>query len=96
MTFQIFLASLAASALAVVVIRRLVPPRRALTVRLRPYAALSRSRLGTGYADVSVSAITRIDDRSSTMRVFGPVLERMAEILGKIVDAADAQTLSLR
>lgn len=74
----------------------MVPPRRSLVVRLAPYAALSRSRLGTGYADVSVSAITRVDDRSSMMRVFGPVLERMAEVLGNLIDAADAETLSLR
>ncbi len=96
MTFQVFLAALAATALAVSVSRQLVPPRRSLNVRLRPYAALSRSRLGTGYADVSVSAITRVDERSSLMRVFGPVLEIMAEKLGNVVDAADAETLSLR
>lgn len=30
------------------------------------------------------------------MRVFGPVLERMAEVLGNFIDAADAETLSLR
>lgn len=38
----------------------------------------------------------RVDDRSATRRVFGPVLQRMAEILGNVIDAADAQTLSLR
>jgi tight adherence protein C len=96
LTPQIFLAALASTALAVIVARQAVPPRKSLSLRLRPYAALSRSRLGTGYADVSVSAITRIDGRSPTMRVFGPLLERMAEWLGGIIDAADGDTLALR
>lgn len=96
MTLQIFLAALASTALAVMASRHMVPPRRSLSLRLRPYAALSRSRLGTGYADVSVSMLTRVDDRSPTMRVFGPVLERMAEWLGGVIDAADNTTLALR
>ena len=96
MTSEVLIASLAAAVLAVLISRQLFPPRRSLASRLRPYAALSRSRLGTGYADVSVSTITRVDDASPLMRVFGPVLERMADKLADLVDAADAQTLSLR
>lgn len=96
MTPDLLLASVGASALAVTASRRFVTPRRQLSNRLRPYAALSRSRLGTGYADVSVSTITRFDDRPPMIRVFGPVVERMAEVLGGIIDAASGETLSLR
>ncbi len=76
--------------------RLLVPPRRALAPRSRPYAALSRSRLGTGYADVSVVSLTRVDDRSVAMRVFGPLLESAADKLGVLLDTADNETLRLR
>lgn len=96
MTLEVFFASGASTALAMIAVRGLFPPRRGLSARLGPYAALSRSRLGTAYADVSVSVITRVDDRSTMMRVFGPVLDRMAEGLGSMIDAADAQTLRLR
>ena len=56
----------------------IVPPRRALAQRLRPYAALSRTRLGTGYADVSVVSLTLADDRSAVTRVLGPMVDRLA------------------
>lgn len=73
-----------------------VPPRRQLSARVRPYAALSRSRLGTGYADVSVVALTRVDDRSPFIRVVGPVVQRVADGVGQLVDAADGPTMANR
>lgn len=91
-----FVAALLAGCTALLAMRILVPPRRALAQRLRPYAALTRSRLGTGYADVSVVSLTAVDDRSPMERVLGPVLERMAEGLSRLVDAADAETVATR
>ena len=91
-----FIASLCAGVFAVLVSRSIVPPRRLLAGRVRPYAAISRSRLGTGYADVSVASITRHDDRTTVGRVLGPLVAQWAEQLGSMVDAADHDTLRRR
>lgn len=96
MITQSMLAALLAAATAALGVRVLVPPRRSLARRLRPYAALSRSRLGTGHADVSVVALTTVDDRSVVGRVLGPIVERLALALGRLIDAADADTISTR
>ena len=90
------LASLFAAGFAGLVSRAIVAPRRLLAGRVRPYAALSRSRLGTGYADVSVATLTRHDDRTAIGRVFGPLLAQLADQLGALVDAADHDTLRRR
>ncbi|MFW2380600.1 MAG: type II secretion system F family protein [Acidimicrobiales bacterium] len=91
-----FFAAAAAAGFASLVSRSLVTPRRLLAGRVRPYAALSRSRLGTGYADVSVATLTRHDDRTAIGRVFGPLLVQWAEQLGSLIDAADHDTLRRR
>ncbi len=91
-----FLAALAAAGCAALFSRAVVPPRRLLAGRVRPYAALSRSRLGTGYADVSVATLTRHDDRTAVGRVIGPLLAQLAEQLGSLIDAADHDTLRRR
>ena len=85
------------AALAVMAAARvLVPPRRALVVRLRPYASLNRVRLGTGYPDPSVVDITRRPPESVLAAVFGPMLVRAAGALSSLVDAADSETLERR
>ncbi len=96
MITQSTLAAMLAALTAGLGVGVLVPPRRALAQRLRPYAALSRSRLGTGYADVSVVALTVVDDRSVVGRVLGPIFERLAAGLGRLIDAADSETISTR
>jgi tight adherence protein C len=89
-------AASAAALTAMVATHLVVPPRRALAQRLRPYSALSRSRLGTGYADVSVVSLTLVDDRSALARVLGPMLDRLAHGLSRLLDAADAETIASR
>lgn len=96
MNTAVLSAALLAAIAVMAGVRVLVPPRRALAQRLRPYAALSRSRLGTGYADVSVVALTVVDDRSPVARVLGPIADRTAEVLSRLIDAADANTLAVR
>lgn len=91
----LFAAALAALT-AMIAARMLVPPRRALAQRLGPYSALARSRLGTGYADMSVVSLAVVDDRSPTGRVLGPILDRFAQSLSRLIDAADAETVSSR
>lgn len=89
-------AAVGAALTAMAAVRIVAPPRRALTRRLGPYAALSRARLGTGFADVSVASLTHTDDRSTVVRVLGPFLDRLAHGLSRVVDAADAEALALR
>ncbi len=74
----------------------IVRPRRALGSRLRPYAALGRSRLGTGYADVSVVNLARTEPGSAVSAVFGPLVSRWASGLSRLIDVADNETLRLR
>ena len=90
------LAALLAGLTATCLVAVLFPPRRPLAGRIRPYAALGRSRLGTGYADVSIVTLTRPDDVSVTAQVFGPILSRAAEVVGGVLDAADNEAIRLR
>lgn len=89
-------AAVAAAVTAMAMAHLIAPPRRALARRLGPYSALSRSRLGTGYADLSVVSVTQADDRSAPTRVLGPVVERLAQVLSRVVDAADGPTVASR
>lgn len=96
MTRLVLLAALSASVFGAGLSWLVVRPRRRLSIRIRPYAALSRSRLGTGYADVSVVALTQPSDSGIMMRVFGPILGRLALTLASLIDATDDATLGLR
>jgi tight adherence protein C len=89
-------AAASAAVTAMIAVRMIAPPRRALAQRLGPYAALSRSRLGTGYADVSVVSLAVIDDRSPVGRVLGPIVDRCAQVLSRLIDAAAADTVATR
>ncbi|MEZ5342959.1 MAG: type II secretion system F family protein [Acidimicrobiales bacterium] len=93
---MVLLASLSASGFMVGASRMVMTPRRRLATRLRPYAALSRSRLGTGYADVSVVALAQSQDASVVRRVFGPLVNRAAESFGAVIDTTDDVTLARR
>ncbi len=90
------LAACCAAWFAVLVVRSIVPPRRALASRIEPYAAYGRSRLGTGAGSNSLRRLVIADDSSALKGVFGPSLVRAAERLSRLVDAADNDELELR
>jgi Flp pilus assembly protein TadB len=92
----VLLAAVAAGLTAGLAVRLLVPPRRPLRVRLRPYAALSRTRLGAGPADPSLLEVVTPAAGSGVGEVFGPMLGRFARALSAMVDAADTDTLERR
>lgn len=94
-TDGLFVACVAAIA-AMATARVVVPPRRPLRIRLRPYASMSRVRLGTGYPDPSMVDVTRRPPRSAVAEVFGPIAARAASLLSALVDAADSETLERR
>lgn len=96
MTADLLLVAAVAALAAMATSRVVLPPRRPLTVRLRPYAALNRARLGTGYADPSIVDVTRRPPESALVEVFGPMLGRAARALSAVVDATDAETLERR
>ena len=88
--------ALVAAIAAMATSRVVLPPRRPLPIRLRPYASLSRARLGTGYADPSVVDVTRPRPESALAEVFGPMLARAARALSALLDARDAESLERR
>lgn len=91
----VLLAALAGAVCAAAAVSLVAHPPRRLATRVRPYAQLARSRLGTGYADASVLHV--VEGPSGAVReVFGPMLRRLAEGLGRLVDAADRDAVELR
>ena len=82
--------------LAASTVRLGLPPPRQLSVRLRPYAGLLRSRLGTGYADLSIIRATESEPASTLLRIFGPSLRHAAQRFASLVDAGPDEQLSLR
>jgi hypothetical protein len=84
----------AAVAVAGAVGLALRPPRR-IGARVRPFAQLARSRLGTGSAD---AAVLHADSPAGhpIARVLGPPLRRAAQILSDLLDAGGARDIELR
>lgn len=70
------------------------PPRR-LSPRMRPFAQLARSRLGTGSAD---AAVLHVDGPAGhpVARVLAPPLRRLATALGDLLDAGGPAAVELR
>ncbi len=77
------------------VVRLLVPPRRSLADRVRPYAGLMGTRLGTGYSAAAVRhAVGR--DAKTAVGGFGGLLETLSRRLSALIDRGDDETLALR
>jgi tight adherence protein C len=70
-------------------------PRRALALRVRPYAQLSRSRLGAGVDHASALGVAA-PTGGAVSEILGPMLRRGAEVLAGIVDAGATESIELR
>ncbi|MGH9011604.1 MAG: type II secretion system F family protein [Acidimicrobiia bacterium] len=70
------------------------PPRR-LGTRVRPFAQLARSRLGTGSADATVLHAGTPAGHPVT-RVLGPPIRRAATVLSDLLDTGGAADVALR
>lgn len=91
-----FLAALLAAVCAAYVARLVVRPTRALAPRVRPYAQLSRSRLGRP-ADVALLAgLGGVVSAGTVGRVFAPVVSALAVRFSALVDAGGEELLRLR
>lgn len=70
-------------------------PRRPLAVRVRPYAQLSRSRLGGG-VDPAFALHGAAPAGSVVGDILGPMVRRGAEALGGLIDAGTPDSIELR
>lgn len=70
-------------------------PGRALAVRVRPYAQLSRSRLGAG-VDHATALGVAAPTVGAIGEVLGPMLRRGADLLAGVVDAGATESVELR
>lgn len=69
--------------------------RRPLAARVRPYAQLSRSRLGAGVDGLTAIGVAT-PSGSAVSEVLGPMLRRGADLLADLIDAGTTETIELR
>jgi tight adherence protein C len=70
------------------------PPRK-LAGRLLPYTMIARTRLGTGQPQTELLEAAA-HERSGVAEVFGPIVRRLAEALGGVIDAGGREATELR
>lgn len=75
--------------------RWMLRPRRSLAIRVRPYAQLSRSRLGAGVDEMTAIGVAA-PTGSAVAEVLGPMLRRGAHGLAELIDAGTAESIELR
>lgn len=73
-----------------------VRPTRMIGWRMRPYAQLSRTRLGRGADAVAVIELDGGLPDGVLARVLGPIAKSLARTLSSLVDAGDDEALRLR
>ena len=69
-------------------------PYRRLAPRLRPYAAVARTRLARSY-DVGGQAVAA-SGRSTLVDLFGPIVDSLVKWMAALVGATDEERLALR
>ena len=94
MTGLPFLAALAAGVFVALLVGWLVRPRARLAGRVRPYSVVARSMLGRSF-DIEASTGSVVPE-TAFGRVLGPPLAAAADKLGKIIDSASEEALSLK
>lgn len=92
---RVLLTGLAAAVTVAAGVGLAVRPPRRLGTRVRPFAQLARSRLGTGSADAAVLRVEAPTGRPVT-RLLSPPLRRLAQVLSDLLDAGGAAVLERR
>lgn len=92
---RLLLAAMLWAVAAAAAARWLARPRRELTVRVRPYAQLSRSRLGAGVDHATAFGVAT-PAGGAVGEVLGPMVRRGAELLASVVDAGTRDSIELR
>lgn len=78
------------------IVRMAVPPTPRLAPRLRPYTVASRASLGRGAGALDTVEAGAVLSGGTLMRLLGPPVERLALLVGRLVDNASEQALALR
>ena len=91
---RVITASLAAAVAAWGLARAGGRQPKPLAVRVQPYTAGGRSRLGTTVPETAVSSST--PGRSAIALVFGPFVRQLADGLARLVDASASTSAELR
>lgn len=92
---RLLLAAMLWAVAAAAAARWVARPRRELIVRVRPYAQLSRSRLGAGVDHATAFGVA-IPVGGAVGEVLGPMVRRGAELLASVVDAGTRDSIELR
>ena len=93
---RLVLAALLAAVAAAYLARLVVRPTRALAPRVRPYAQLSRSRLGRSADATLLPGLGGSVSPATVGRVFAPLLSAAAKRFSNLVDAGGEDHLRLR
>lgn len=81
--------------IAVAMVARLViPPRRGLASRVRPYSVVGRASLGKPVDSVEPAAGTL--SGTTLQRLFGPPVQSLARMLGRVLETGGEEALLLR
>jgi tight adherence protein C len=93
-TGRVLLASLAAGVTVAALVGLLLKPTTRLAPRLRPYTVGSRA--GLGKAPDVVSLPLDGDAAGTFRRLLGPLIERLADVVGRLIDRRSDEALALR
>jgi tight adherence protein C len=74
----------------------LVDPHRRLAPRLRPYAAVSRSRLARAYDVQGQAYLASATGESTITRLFGPIFDAVVNWFSQLLGAGNDEQLALR
>lgn len=90
------LAALLAAVATAAAVGVALKPARPLSWRIRPYAHLSRTRLGRGADPSAIAILDSIASDSPWARIFGPMWRSLADHFSAIVDVGGDEALALR
>ena len=92
---RLILGALAAAGAVIELVVILYRPPRRLAGRLLPYTMIARTRLGTGQPQTELLEAAA-HQRSGVAEVFGPIVRRLAEALGSVIDAGGREATEMR
>jgi pilus assembly protein TadC len=90
------LAALATGVAVAALARLVVPPTPRLAARVRPYTIGARTSLGGGADVLAVADPGPVLSGGTLQRLLGPIVGRVAEVLGRAVDSTTDDSLLLK
>lgn len=96
LTSRMLLASLLTGVTAAGIAWVVYRPTRRLAPRVRPYTVISRTSLGRSPDVVAFGAVSQSFGSGPFQRVFGPMVQSLANQLGRLVDSGSEASLLLK